>query len=106
LKIVIENKKLTLNDIRKVISYGGSFFRGLRNQEIQIEESIFDNFVDQIDSLDPYITAMLIELSRKTSFNQGKWIKKFLEIFPTISKPIQLTPSVYCLINSTWWVPW
>ena len=101
----LKEKYLTYQDIQAAISQGKGILRALRTQEVKIEEATFFHYSNQIESLDPYILAFLIEFSRKNNFDQNIWIKRFLERIPHEKEPLNLTPSVYCLLNSTWCVP-
>ncbi|WP_449417975.1 hypothetical protein [Phormidium nigroviride] len=99
------NKVLTKNDIENAISCG-MLLSTLRTQKVQIDESVFAHYADLISSTDPYVIAMLIELSRRTNFDSRIWFERILEIFPTISDPLDLTLSTYALLNDQWVMPW
>lgn len=100
------SKVLTQNDIENAILCGGNLLLALRTQEVQIEESVFAHYADSIISTGPYVTALLIELSRRTNFDSRIWFERILEIFPTISDPLDLTLSTYTLLNDQWVMPW
>ncbi|WP_377478601.1 MAG: hypothetical protein P2A85_08225 [Microcoleus anatoxicus] len=100
------NKVLTQNDIENAIGSGMSLIKTLRTQHVQIEESVFAHYADSIISTGPYVTALLIELSRGTNFDSRIWFERILEVFPTISDPLDLTLSTYALLNDQWVMPW
>ena len=100
------NKVLTQNDIENAISCGGMILSTLRTQQVQIDESVFAHYADLMGSTDPYVTAILIELSRRTNFDSRIWFERILEVFPTISDPLDLTLSTYALLNDQWVMPW
>ena len=100
------NKVLTQNDLENAIICGGIILTALRTQEVQIDESVFAHYADLIGSTDPYVTALLIELSRRTNFDSRIWFERILEVFPTISDPLDLTLSTYALLNDQWVMPW
>ena len=100
------NKKLTLANMENCIERGKGLLKTLRTQEVQIDESVFHRYADLISSTDPYVIAMLIELSRGTNFDSRIWFERMLEVFPTISDPLYLTLSTYALLNEQWVVPW
>ncbi|MCC3422247.1 MAG: hypothetical protein JGK24_30650 [Microcoleus sp. PH2017_29_MFU_D_A] len=100
------SKVLTQNDIENAILCGGNLLLALRTQEVQIEESVFAHYADSIISTGPYVTALLIELSRRTNFDSRVWFERILEVFPTISDPLDLTLSTYALLNDQWVMPW
>lgn len=99
-------KTLTLENIENCIDSGKSLLETLRTQKVQIDESVFARYADLISSTDPYVIAMLIELSRRTNFDSRIWFERILEVFPTITDPLYLTLSTYALLNPTWCVPW
>ncbi|NJK69782.1 MAG: hypothetical protein HC849_19140 [Oscillatoriales cyanobacterium RU_3_3] len=100
------NKVLTQNDIENAIICGGIILTALRTQEVQIDESVFAHYADLIGCTDPYVTAILIELSRRTNFDSRIWFERILEVFPAITDPLYLTLSTYALLNPTWCLPW
>ncbi|AFY83042.1 hypothetical protein [Oscillatoria acuminata] len=101
----LREKYLTNQDIQAAISQGPGILRALRTQQVKIEEATFFYYSNEIESLDPYILALLIEFSRKNNFDQNIWIENFLEIIFNKNNPLELTPSIYCLLNPTWCVP-
>ena len=101
----LREKYLTHQDIHAAISQSKEILRALRTQEVKIEEATFSHYSNEMESLDPYILALLIEFSRKNNFDQNIWIQRFLERIPKENHPLELTPSVYCLLNPTWCVP-
>jgi len=100
------NKKLTRSNMENCIKGGKDLLKTLRTQEVQIDESVFHRYADLISSTDPYVIAMLIELSRGTNFDSRIWFERMLEVFPTISDALDLTLSTYALLNDQWVVPW
>jgi hypothetical protein len=102
----LNDKVLTQNDIENAIGSGMSVLKTLRTQQVQIEESVFAHYADSIISTGPYVTALLIELSRRTNFDSRIWFERILEVFPTISDPLDLTLSTYALLNDQWVMPW
>lgn len=100
------DKVLTQNDIENAIGSGMSLIKTLRTQQVKIEESVFAHYADSIISTGPYVTALLIELSRQTNFDSRIWFERILEVFPTISDPLDLTLSTYSLLNDQWVIPW
>ncbi len=102
----LSNKVLTQKDIENAIDSGMSLIKTLRTQQVQIDESVFAHYADSIISTGPYVTALLIELSRRTNFDSRIWFERILEVFPTISDPLDLTLSTYALLNPSWCVPW
>ena len=103
----LKETHLTHQDIQAAISQGEGILRALRTQQVTIEESNFFYYSNDITSLVPYTLAMLIELSRRSNFDQNIWIERFLEIIPIpdYKRPLSLTPSIYCLLNPSWCVP-
>jgi hypothetical protein len=102
----LKDKVLTQKDIENAIGSGMFLLKTLRTQQVQIDESVFAHYADLISSTGPYVTALLIELSRRTNFDSRIWFERILEIFPTISDPLDLTLSTYALLNDQWVVPW
>ena len=102
----LNDKVLTQNDIENAIGSGMSVLKTLRTQKVQIDESVFAHYADLISSTGPYVTALLIELSRRTNFDSRIWFERILEVFPTISDPLDLTLSTYALLNDQWVMPW
>jgi hypothetical protein len=102
----LKDKVLTQKDIENAIGSGMFLLQTLRTQQVQIDESVFAHYADLIISIGPYVTALLIELSRRTNFDSRIWFERILEIFPTISDPLDLTLSTYALLNDQWVVPW
>ncbi len=102
----LQEKVLTQKDIENAIGSGMSLLKTLRTQQVQIDESVFAHYADLIISTGAYPTALLIELSRRTNFDSRIWLERILEIFPTISGPLDLTLSTYALLNDQWVVPW
>jgi len=102
----LKDKVLTQKDIENGIGSGMSVLKTLRTQQVQIDESVFAHYADLMSSTGPYVTALLIELSRRTNFDSRIWFERILEIFPTISAPLDLTRSTYALLNDQWVVPW
>ena len=102
----LKDKVLTQKDIENGINSGMSVLKTLRTQQVQIDESVFAHYADLIISVGPYVTALLIELSRRTNFDSRIWFERILEIFPTISDPLDLTLSTYALLNDQWVLPW
>jgi hypothetical protein len=96
---------LTAQDIYDALEQGAGILRALRTQTVKVEKAVFYHYANHIDSIDPYILALMIELSRKTNFDQGIWIKAFLKKIPQMEDALYLTPSVYCLLNPEWCVP-
>lgn len=101
----LREKYLTHQDIQAAISQGQGILRALRTQEVKIEQTTFFHYSNQIESLDPYTLALVIELSRKNDFDQNIWIKRFLQRIPNENRPLELTPAIYCLLNESWCVP-
>jgi hypothetical protein len=100
------DKTLTLENMENCIEHGKALLETLRTQEVQIDEAVFHRYADLISSTDPYVIAMLIELSRRTNFDSRIWFERMLEVFPTISYPLYLTLSTYTLLNDQWVIPW
>jgi hypothetical protein len=101
----LKEKHLTSQDLHAATQHGAGVLRALRTQNVELEASAFFHYSNQISSIDPYVLAVLIELSRRTDFDTEIWVEKFLEIFPTVTEPLYLTPSIYCLLNPEWCVP-
>ena len=102
----LKDKVLTQKNIENGIGSGMSLLKTLRTQQVQIDESVFAHYADLILSTGPYVTALLIELSRRTNFDSRIWFERILEIFPTISDPLEVALSAYTLLNDQWVVPW
>ena len=102
----LKEKVLTQKNIENAIGSGMSLLKTLRTQQVQIDESVFAHYADLISSTGPYVTALLIELSRGTNFDSRIWFERILEIFPTISDPLEVALSAYTLLNDQWVVPW
>lgn len=96
---------LTLADIQKSVAVGGNALRVLRTQEVKIEQKVFEHYSQSIDSTDYYVTALLIELSRKTEFKADIWIENVLRVFPKIQDPIDLLYITGGLLNPQWQIP-
>ena len=102
----LKDKVLTQKNIESALRSGMPLLQTLRTQQVQIDESVFAHYADLIISTGAYPTALLIELSRRTNFDSRIWFERILEIFPTISDPLEVALSAYTLLNDQWVVPW
>lgn len=101
----LREKVLTAQDLCDAVENGAGVLRALRTQDVELDAQAFYYYSEQVGYLDSYHLALLIEISRRTNFNQDIWIKSFLSAIPTAAAPLDLTPAVYCLLNPSWCVP-
>jgi hypothetical protein len=101
----LRDRSLGVRHLEAALARGGGLLRAARFQDVSIEAEVFDPWVDKIAYLAPWIVSMLVELSRKTSFDQQRWREAYLPILQRTEDPEDVIPAVYSLLNHHWWVP-
>ncbi|MDJ0840037.1 MAG: hypothetical protein QNK37_26230 [Acidobacteriota bacterium] len=98
----IENATLTLADLMKAMEIDPYLLRGLQYQDIHIEASVFDYFLDKLTDIDPYVAALMVELSRRSGFDQNLWIDPVSELYRQAAHADEVIPLIYAVLNRKW----
>jgi hypothetical protein len=98
------DKELTTKDFFNAIQNGGVILRALRFQNVILDNIDFSYWMKNISSNDPWILAIIIELSRKANIPIEKWIESYLPFYENVLDPLDVIPSIYTLISSEWCV--
>ena len=97
--------KLTTDDLITATSNGGGILRALRYQNVSFENIDYSHWLNTISSIDPWVLALVIEISRKSGIPIKEWRVRYINYFKVITEPCAAIPSIYTLISPDWVVP-
>lgn len=79
--------------------------KAIQYQNVEISSGVFEKILSAVSGLDPYYSGLIVELSRKSGFDQSKFAKIVINMYQNARDARDLIPLAYAVLNSSWHIP-
>ena len=98
-------RQFDAKDIQRAAASGGGIFVALRTQATQFDPGCFEPLGTTLRTYDAWAMALVVELSRKSTFDQGAWEEPVLSLLRETDDASVAIPFVYPVLNRQWSLP-